>query len=117
MALLALSVCYIFAGINHFVNPDFYIAIMPPYLPFHGELVFVSGIFELLGGIMVLMSRFRAIAGWGLILLLIAIFPANLHMAFHPELFSDISPIALYIRLPIQFILIVWAYWTTQNPE
>ena len=114
LALLALSAFFVVAGANHFVNPDFYVAIMPPYLPAHLELVFVSGVFEILGGIGVLVPAVRALAGWGLVLLLVAVFPANLHMALNPELFSDLSSFALYARLPVQGLFIAWAYWATR---
>jgi len=115
IALFALSLAFISAGVNHFTKPDFFVAIMPPYLPAHLELVYLSGVFEILLGIAVLVPAVRSLAGWGLIALLIAIFPANLHMALHPELFPDIAPAALYIRLPIQFILIAWAFWATRD--
>ena len=98
------------------MNPDFYVAIMPPYLPAHLALVYLSGLFEILGGILVLVPRVRAVAGWGLVVLLLAIFPANIHMAVSPELFPDMSPVALYVRLPLQVLLIAWAYWATR-PE
>ena len=91
LALLALSAFFVAAGTNHFVNSEFYVSIMPPYLPAHLELVYVSGFFEILGGIGVLVPAVRALAGWGLVLLLVAVSPANLHMAVHPELFSDFS--------------------------
>lgn len=115
IALLALSAFYIFAGAIHFVRPDFYLAIMPPYLPAHLELVYLSGLFEIAGGIGVLVPKFRSIAGWGLVALLFAVFPANLHMALHPELFPDLSPVAHYGRLPIQLFFIGWAYWATRE--
>jgi uncharacterized membrane protein len=117
VALLSLSVFFIFAGVNHFLNPDFYIAIMPPYLPFHRELNIVCGFFEILGGIMVLTSRFRVKAGMGLVVLLLAVFPANIHMALHPELFQDLNTNALYVRLPFQIIFIIWAYWATHDSK
>ena len=74
----------------------------------------MSGVFEVAGGIGVLIPRLRSLAGWGLVALLVAVFPANLHMALNPELFSDASPFALYSRLPIQLLLIAWAYWATR---
>lgn len=114
IALLTLAVAFVAAGSNHFVNPDFFLAMMPPYLPAHLELVYLSGIFEIAGGIGVLIPRLRSLAGWGLVALLVAVFPANLHMALNPELFSDVSPSALYSRLPIQILLIAWAYWATR---
>ena len=116
LALLGLAAFFVGGGVNHFVNPGFYVAIMPPYLPAHLALVYLSGLFEILGGILVLVPRVRAVAGWGLVVLLLAIFPANIHMAVSPELFPDMSPLALYVRLPLQALLIAWAYWATR-PE
>ncbi len=116
LALLGLGVFFVGAGVNHFLSPDFYVAMMPPYLPAHLELVYVSGVFEILGGILVLVPRVRALAGWGLVVLLMAIFPANIHMAQNPELFPDMSTAALYLRLPFQAVFLAWAYWATR-PE
>ena len=117
LALLGLSAFFVVAGANHFVNPDFYLAIMPPYLPAHLELVYVSGVFEILGGIGFLVPAVRALTGWGLVLLLVAVFPANLHMALHPELFYDLPTFALYLRLPLQVLFVAWAYWSTRLPR
>ena len=114
LALLALSAFFVVAGANHFLNPDFYVAIMPPYLPAHLGLVQVSGVFEILGGIGVLVPTVRAFSGWGLVLLLAAVFPANLHMALNPELFSELPTLALYGRLPVQVLFVAWAYWATR---
>jgi uncharacterized membrane protein len=71
----------------------------------------------MLGGIGVLVPTARARAGWGLVLLLVAVFPANLHMALNPELFSDLSSAALYARLPFQVLFIAWAYWATRPDD
>ncbi len=114
-ALLLLSTLFIVTGIGHFVMPNFFVRIMPPYLPAHLELVYLSGFFELLGGVAVLVPAVRAAAGWGLILLLLAIYPANIHMALHPEQFPDMSAPVLYARLPLQFMFIAWAYWATRG--
>jgi uncharacterized membrane protein len=114
IALLVLAFAFVAAGTNHFVNPDFFVAIMPPYLPAHVELVYLSGVVEIAGGIGVLIPALRSLAGWVLVALLVAVFPANLHMALYPELFSDITPFALYSRLPIQILFIAWAYWATR---
>jgi uncharacterized membrane protein len=109
-----LVVLYVAAGINHFVNPDFYLKMMPPYLPWHLALVYISGAAEIVLGVLVLFPRFTQLAGWGLIALLIAVFPANVFMAQNPHLFPDISQTALLIRLPIQLLLIWWAWWATR---
>lgn len=114
IALLGLSVLFVVAGVNHFVNPDFYVRIMPPFLPAHRELVYLSGVLEIVGGIAVLIPGIRAAAGWGLILLLVAVFPANLHMALNPDLFPTLSPAAIYARLPFQALFVAWAYWATR---
>lgn len=113
-ALWLLAAFFVVAGVNHFVNPDFYVRIMPPYLPAHRELVLLSGVFEVLGGLGVLVPAVRRLAGWGLILLLLAVFPANIQMALHPEQFPSISVLALYARLPLQVVFIAWTYWATR---
>src|SRR3954451_19842014 len=87
-----LGILFMAAGANHFINPDFYARIMPPYLPWHLELVYLSGVLEILFGTLVLIPTLAPFASWGLIALLIAVFPANIHMALHPELYPEFSP-------------------------
>lgn len=111
-----LCVFFVVAGLNHFVNPAFYLKIMPPYLPLHHFLVYLSGFFEIALGLLILIPVWTRSAAWGLIALLIAVFPANLHMALNPELYPEINPIALWLRLPLQAVFIAWAYWFTR-PE
>jgi uncharacterized membrane protein len=113
-ALLLLAIFFVFAGVNHFANPDFYVAIMPPYLPAHLELVYLSGVFEVIGGLAALAPATRALAGWGLVLLLMAVYPANIHMAMHPEQFPDVPVWGLYARLPLQIVFVAWAWWATR---
>jgi uncharacterized membrane protein len=113
--LYLLGSFFILAGANHFVNPALYLRIMPPYLPWPLPLVYLSGILEVGLGALLFISRVRRLAAWGLILLLIAVSPANVHMALHPELYPAISPVLLWARLPLQLVLIAWAYWYT-NP-
>ena len=110
IALFAVAAFFCFAGVGHFTNAEFFIAIMPPYLPWHAALVYISGVFEILGGIGILVPATRRLAGWGLLALLVAVYPANIHMAMNPELFPDMPPAALYGRLPLQFVfaVIVW---------
>ncbi len=110
-----LALFFIAAGINHFVNPDFYVRIMPPYLPWHLPLVYLSGAAEIGLGALLLIPQYMSIAAWGLIALLIAVFPANLHMALNPELFPAIPSVALWLRLPLQGVLIAWAYRYTRH--
>jgi len=109
-----LCVFFVVAGLNHFINPAFYLKIMPPFLPSHLLLVYLSGFFEMALGGMILISAVRHIAAWGLIVLLIAIFPANIHMAINPQLYPEINPVALWLRLPLQAVFIAWAYWFAQ---
>lgn len=110
------GVFFVIAGAAHFVRPDIYVSIMPPYLPWHLGLVYVSGIFEIVLGAMLFVRRARVIAAWGLIALTVAVFPANIHMAMNPGLYPDFSPAVLWARLPLQGVLIAWAYWLTR-PE
>lgn len=87
--------------------------IVPPWLPAHALLVQISGGCEILGGIGVLVPRLRKVAGVGLIALLIAVFPANVQMAAHPELYADLGSAQLFsLRLPLQLVLIAWIWWT-----
>ena len=112
--LLGLSVFFIYFGVDHFINPDFYLSIMPPSFPMHLEAVYISGLFEILGGIGVRLSKTRKLAGWGLFGLLIAVYPANIYMALTPEAFPDIPLSALYFRLVLQFLFFYWAYSVTR---
>ena len=114
-ALLAALFC--FGGVMHFVAPAPYIAIVPPALPSAPLLVAISGVFEILGGLGVLLPQTRRLAGWGLIALLIAVFPANIHMALNPQSYPEITPVLLWIRLPLQFVMIAWAYWFTGSAK
>ena len=114
LVLFGLSVFFIYFGIDHFINPDFYLSIMPPSFPLHEEAVYISGFFEIVGGIGVLIPRFRKIAGWGLVALLIAVYPANIYMAITPEAFPDIPVEILYFRLVLQFLFFYWAYSVTR---
>ena len=114
LLLCGLSAFFIYFGVDHFINPDFYLSIMPPSFPLHEEAVYISGFFEIVGGIGVLIPRFRKIAGWGLVALLIAVYPANIYMAISPEAFPDIPIEILYFRLVLQFLFFYWAYSVTR---
>ena len=87
---------------------------MPPYLPFHRELVYSSGVFEIVLGLLLLIPQTTRLAAWGLIALLIAVFPANIFMFQHQELFQ-ISPVVLLLRLPLQGVLLFWAWIYTRS--
>lgn len=106
-----IGVLFIAAGALHFRNPRIYEAIVPPYLPAHRELVYASGFFEMLGGAGVLVPRTRAAAGYGLIALLLAVFPANIYMLTDADKFAKLAPAwVLFARLPLQFALIWWVF-------
>jgi uncharacterized membrane protein len=109
-----LAILFAFAGVNHFINPAFYLKIMPPYLPWHLALVYLSGLFEIVLGVLLLIPACTRLAAWGLIALLIAVFPANIHMAMNHELFPEYSELALWVRLPLQLVLIALVYWYTR---
>lgn len=109
-----LSALFVLAGLNHFINPAFYLKMMPPYLPWHLFLVYLSGFFEVALGVLLLVPALTRVAAWGLIALLVAVFPANVQMAINPHLYPDIHPIVLWLRLPLQAVFIAWAYWYTR---
>ena len=106
-----LGVFFILAGVMHFVNPTFYLAMMPPFIPFHEFMVYFSGVIEILLGLAAALNFRPRSTGFALILLLIAVFPANIYMATNPDLFPDYEPIALLIRLPIQLLFFAWVYF------
>ena len=110
-----LGAALIAAGANHFRIPDFYVGIMPPYMPWHLALVYLSGVAEIVLGGSLLFERSSRTAAWGAIALFVAVFPANLHMAMHAGLYPQFSPAALWMRLPLQAALIAWAYWLTRT--
>jgi uncharacterized membrane protein len=111
-----MGAAYIVAGINHFIHPDFYLKMLVGFLPYPEALNVISGAAEILLGLGVMIPQTRRMAAWGLIVLLIAIFPANINMAFHAHDWT-FPAIALYLRLPIQFLLIWWAYVYTRKHE
>jgi uncharacterized membrane protein len=108
-----LALFFVLAGGNHFFNPAFYLHIMPPYLPGHLLLVYLSGFFEIMMGVMLLIPQFTQMAAWGLIALLIAVFPVNIQMAVNHALYPEYNVATLWVRLPLQIVLIGWAYWHT----
>lgn len=119
--LYVMGVVYIFAGVMHFVAPKAYVQIIPPVFPRPLELVYLSGVAEIVLGIGVLIPQTRRRAAWGLVLLLLAIFPANVYMATSdvviegaPEFIQNPSETARWARLPLQAVLILWAWWYTR---
>jgi uncharacterized membrane protein len=114
-----LTVFMVGAGINHFYNPSPYVGMMPSELPHPELLVQISGIAEILGGLGLILPQTRRLTAWCLIALFVAIFPANLNMALnHLPLGTQSVPVwALWARLPLQVVLIVWAYWFTRRDQ
>jgi uncharacterized membrane protein len=115
---LSCGITFVIAGILHFLRPDVYETIMPPYLPDHHELVLASGAAESLGGLMILIPGLERPARWWMIATLIAIFPANLHMALHPDEIRGMPEIPralLWLRLPGQLLFIWWVVRATNK--
>lgn len=111
-----LGVLFIAAGANHFIMPALYERIIPPFVPWPGAMVIVSGVFEVLGGVGVLVPALRRAAGWGLIALLVAVFPANIYMATH-RIVPPEWPMAewmLWARLPLQGVFVAWVWWAAE---
>ena len=106
-----MAVLFIAAGSFHFVNPAFFLAIMPPALPWHLQLVYISGVFELMGGIGLLLPATRRFAVYGLLALLIAVFPANIYSAVACVSAAPDLPCWVYwARLPLQLPML-WLVW------
>ncbi|MEX1114799.1 MAG: DoxX family protein [Akkermansiaceae bacterium] len=103
---------FMFAGIAHFVSPTVYLPMMPPYLPWPMALIYLSGAAEIAGGAGLLIPRLRQAAAWGLIALLLAIFPANIHMLMTGLILDgkQVPEWVLWVRLPLQFLLVLWIY-------
>ncbi|OZC03337.1 DoxX family protein [Rubricoccus marinus] len=107
-----LAVGFIGAGVMHFVRPRMFTQIVPPQLPAPQTLVAVSGAAEVLGGVGLLIPRLRKAAGWGLVALLAAVFPANIYMATVAERFASLAPAwVLWARLPLQPLAMLWVWW------
>lgn len=107
---------FLIGGIGHFIQTERFVAIMPPYVPFHLEAVYVSGVFELLGALGVLWKKTRRIAGIGLFVLVLMVTPANIHMYLNAEQFPDFSMTYHYIRFAAQLVLLFIIWWSTK-PE
>ena len=108
-----LAIFMVGAGAMHFVKPDFYVQIMPPYLPWHLELVYLSGFCEIALGLSLLIPQLSCLAAWGIFALLIAIFPANIYVDQHQEVLPA-PPWLHLLRLPLQGVFLLWAYWHTR---
>jgi uncharacterized membrane protein len=116
------AVFYTLAGTLHFLRPAMYLRIMPPYIPWDVPLVYISGAAEIAGGLGLLVPRLRRKAAWGLVILLIAVFPANVYMAtdqIQPTstllTSTPLTKVVLWGRLPLQAVLIWWVLWCTKE--
>ncbi|MDR3714407.1 MAG: DoxX family protein [Puia sp.] len=114
--LYIMALFYMAAGINHFANAPVYAAIMPPWLPYHLPLIYLSGIFEFVFGALLIPQRTRPAAAWLIVLLLIAIFPANIQMTLNYVRQHNPSLWITLVRLPLQGVLIAWAWYYTRRP-
>ena len=112
----AMALFMAFAGVMHFVKPDNFTRIMPDYLPYPLALVYISGFFEFIGGVGLLIPRLRRAAAWGLVALYLAVWPANIYMATHHIPFgpTPTPDSLLWLRVLLQGVLIIWAYWLTR---
>ncbi|MCA1682891.1 MAG: DoxX family protein [Actinobacteria bacterium] len=110
-----LGVTFVALGTLHFLRPRMYEKIMPDYLPAQRGLVLASGAAEIVGGAGVLFECTRSAAGWWLIATLVAIFPANVHMALNPDRYPAFRPALLWGRLPLQTLFIWWARRVTSR--
>ncbi len=111
---IILGILFVIAGVFHFLTPEYFIKIIPPILPAPLLLVYISGAAEVLLGLLVFSGKYLTLARFGLSALLIAIFPANLYMYLHAELFPSFSEKALLLRLPVQALLIFWVWIVTR---
>jgi len=111
-----LGLTTILQGVNHFVLLDTFVRMMPDYLPAHVFLVQLSGVIEVVLGLGILVPRTRRWAAWGYLALLVAVFPANIEMALHPEEWPEAPELGLWIRLPFQAVFAAWAWWTCLAP-
>ena len=112
-----MSFLYIIVGIKHFVDVEYFVSIVPNYISWKKEAVFISGFFEILLGILLLFHKTRKIAAWGIIMLLIAVFPANIYLYVSeiPREILNISKIDALIRIPFQIPLIIISYWHSKK--
>jgi len=110
---VAMAVFYVAAGVNHFLNPAFYLDIIPPSIPAHGAAVALSGVAEVLLGALLLWPGLQRLASWGVIAMLVAFLTVHVHMLVNSHLYPEVSVLFLWARFPLQAVLVLWAYWYT----
>lgn len=112
-----LGILLVVGGIAHFTKTEFYLKAMPSYLPLHEFIVYASGLLEIMLGVLLVFSKTTRKAALGIILLFIAVFPANINMYINHQDFPEMSESTLLFRLPIQLLLIGWAYIYTRKKD
>ena len=117
ITIYIISLLYINVGVQHFINPDFFITIVPPIIKWKVKAVIVSGFIEILLGILLLFKQSRKLASWGIILLLIAVFPANIYLYISENAREtlNISKNQALFRMPFQITLIIISYWHSKK--
>jgi uncharacterized membrane protein len=115
VSCLTLACFFCLIGVMHFRRPGLFLKVMPPWVPYQMSAVLISGLFEILGGIGLVVPKTRRAAALGLIALLAAVFPANIYMAQESAKFAPIPAWGLWLRLPLQFVLMVWVNWSSRK--
>jgi uncharacterized membrane protein len=115
-SLYSMAVLYVAAGINHFWHPRVYSKIMPSYLPWHMPIVYISGVCEIVFALLLFPEQTRIVAAWLIIALLIAVFPANIQMAVDYSREHNPQTWVALLRLPVQILLVAWAWQYTRRP-
>ena len=116
LARLFVFAWFLIGGVMHFAKPNLFVRIVPPIVPYALAAVYVSGAFELLGAIGLWIAQTRSLAGYGLIMLTIAVTPANVFMLQHADSFNEVPYWALVARLPFQ-LLLIWLIWWCTRPN
>ncbi len=114
-----MAAMFFFTGVDHFLNTDRYLPMMPPYVPWPLAMIYVSGFFELLGAAGLLLRSTRRWAAYGLVALLVAVFQANIYVALKGASIAGLpsNPLYYWLRLPLQFVFIGWALWCSKVEE
>ena len=115
LSIYIMGIFYIIVGVKHFQDPVWFVQIIPPILPYKYALVYISGLFEVLLGVLLMVPKFQSIAAKGLIILLICVYPANIYLAQTNGVALGISPLIAWGRLPFQFVFIGLAYWHSKE--
>jgi len=115
IGLVIVFAFFLLGGISHFTSTDMFVRIMPPYIPLHLEIVYLTGVMEIGAALCLLVERLRYWTGNFLIVFTLAVTPANIHMWMNPHLFADVPPLFLTMRLVVQVLLLVLIWWSTRD--